>query len=82
MVYYMLGFDVIDSISIDDVNKIVASMLVLTYSPHLWKSSIADLFAGWVRAMRLRGLADLPRDVALRILRNATEQALTALGGD
>ena len=82
MVYYMLGYEVLDSTSIDDADHFISSMLVLTYSPHLWKSSIADLFAGWVRAMRLRLLADLPRDMALRILHNATEQALTALGGD
>ena len=82
MAYYMLGYDVGSSISIDTANSIIEGLLMTMYSPHLWKSSIVDYFLGWVRATYLRRLADLPRDVALRILRNATEQAFTALGGD
>jgi len=82
MAYYMLGHEIPDSVSVDAVNQLIGSMLLLTYSPHLWNSSITYLLLGWVKTLMLRELANLPKDVALKILRSVIEQALTILEGD
>jgi len=82
MAYYMLGHEIPDSVSVDAVNQLIGSMLLLTYSAHLWNSSITYLLLGWVKTLMLRELANLPKDVALKILRSVIEQTLTILEGD
>jgi len=82
MAYYMLGVEIHSPHSAEDADIYIASMLVATYSPHLWNSSIAYMMLGWRRSMILRKLVQLPPDEAMSLLRVATQYALSALGGE
>ena len=82
MTYYMLDIEIYSPYSAEDADNYIASMLVATYSPHLWNSSIAYMMLGWRRSLILRRLAQLPQDEAMSLLRAATQYALSALGGE
>ena len=82
MTYYMLGVEIHSPHSAEDADNYIASMLIATYSPHLWNSSIAYMMLGWRRSLILRRLSQLPQDEAMSLLRAATQYALSALGGE
>ncbi len=82
MAYYMLGVEIFNPYSVEDADNYIVSMLVATYSPHLWNSSITYMMLGWRRSLILRKLAQQPPDEVMSLLRAAAHYALLALGGE